>query len=255
MDDFLRNLWKKQSAFSIRGILDFADVKGFKNRYIDFVQKATIKKNVKFLRGDRVLDFGCGPGRLSSWVAGFKVKEVIGLDITAEMLKKAKSNYFMKRNLRFTGYGGDKVPFPGAYFDKILSVWVFQHIIDNNSFEGTIREISRVLREGGVLFFIEQISGDTIPEKYPGTENIYKVYRRVDEYISYLEKNGFKLMRSCFINARNGPFYNRFITGRARCLMNSLLLPVGARFDLYWTRNKKLPKKGYVDCLFVFEKK
>ena len=51
-----------------------------------------------------VLDFGCGSGRFSYWIARW-VKKVVGLEVTPEMIDLAEKNR-TARNVEFVIYDG-----------------------------------------------------------------------------------------------------------------------------------------------------
>jgi SAM-dependent methyltransferase len=54
-----------------------------------------------FLLGhERALDLGCGVGRILKWMAP-ACREAIAVDVSAEMLKRARANLAGVRNVRF----------------------------------------------------------------------------------------------------------------------------------------------------------
>ena len=63
----------------------------------------TFIRKLKLLQGDKVLDMGCGTGRLSKHMADFVGPDglVIGIDPDAERIKIAKENYKAVSNLQF----------------------------------------------------------------------------------------------------------------------------------------------------------
>jgi len=69
--------------------IDPGDRKGYKNYYIDLLQKAALQEVLKLNGDEVVLDFGCGSGRFSYWIAP-KVKKGSGLEITREMIDLAE---------------------------------------------------------------------------------------------------------------------------------------------------------------------
>ena len=61
------------------------------------------------LKGDEiVLDFGCGSGRLSYWIAP-RVKKVVGLEISPEMIELAEKHRTAE-NAEFMVYDGLHFP-------------------------------------------------------------------------------------------------------------------------------------------------
>jgi SAM-dependent methyltransferase len=254
-DDFQRKIWAEWSSLGrLQSTIDPDDIKGLKNSYIDLTHKLCLSKEGRFLAKDKVLDFGCGVGRLSVWVADSGPHEVIGLDATPEMIDKARRQYPAKENLKFFSYDGSKIPFPNDYFDKILSICVLQHIVKREKFQAIIQELNRVLKPTGRILLIEQVTRQTTLQKYPRTDHNYKILRTRQEYIDPLQERGFRLVKHYTVNARGTGLFYKLI---ARNLFPAFLKPlIGlmARFDLWWAREKGIPQEGYVDCLFIFEK-
>ena len=99
-----------------------------------------------------MLDIGCGVGRLTRALAA-RCREVIALDVSDEMLARARANLNPElENVRWLlGDGarslevGDRVPASTA----AISLVVFQHLPDPEIALGYVRELGRVLRPGG----------------------------------------------------------------------------------------------------------
>jgi SAM-dependent methyltransferase len=110
---------RAQKGFLASGI-DPGDRRGHKNNYIDLLQKTALEE-VLDLKGDEiVLDFGCGSGRMSYWIAP-RVKRVLGLEVTSEMIDLAELNR-ASENVEFRLYDGAHFPVFPDPFDLILSV-------------------------------------------------------------------------------------------------------------------------------------
>lgn len=108
--------------------------------------------------GDRVLEIGCGVGRLTRQLAG-RAREVIALDVSDEMLARARALAPDLANVRWRL--GDGVSLTGvddASIDAALSTVVFQHVPDPAITLGYVREVGRVLRPGG--WAVLQVSND-----------------------------------------------------------------------------------------------
>ncbi len=108
--------------------------------------------------GDRVLEIGCGVGRLTRRLAG-RAREVVALDVSDEMLARARALSPELANVRWTL--GDGVSLAGvedASIDAAISTVVFQHVPDPAITLGYVREVGRVLRPGG--WAVLQVSND-----------------------------------------------------------------------------------------------
>ena len=76
------------------------------------------------VRGKRVLDLGCGDGRLALGIAPF-ASTVVGLDPDAELIERAARHAADAglRNVEFRAGAGQHLPFDDAAFDLVISSW------------------------------------------------------------------------------------------------------------------------------------
>lgn len=115
----------------------FSEIKNFDN-----------PKNFK-----RVLDFGCGVGRITRAFAN-KFEECVGVDISYKMIQLAKKMNSSFTNCRFVlNEKADLKIFDNNYFDMIYASIVLQHISDTNIIKSYISEFVRILVPGGLLVF------------------------------------------------------------------------------------------------------
>ena len=95
-------------------------------------------------RGDRVLDVGCGTGRLAEWMAQLVGPGVVGVDPLPERIALARAR---APGLRFeVGRAEDLGAFPGGSFDAVCASAVFHWVEDKPR---ALAELARVLRPGG----------------------------------------------------------------------------------------------------------
>jgi len=113
----------------------------------------------------RVLEIGCGAGRVTRALAKF-FGEVHAVDVSAEMVRLATealrgySNVFVYQNI-----GKDLSVVPQRPFDFAFSMIVFQHIPNREIIESYVREVHRLLRPGALFKF--QVQGDNTMETKP----------------------------------------------------------------------------------------
>ena len=76
------------------------------------------------VRGKRVLDLGCGDGRLALGVAPFATS-VDGIDPDPDAIAAAKRNARKAgaRNVRFAAGAAQHLPYPDAAFDVVILSW------------------------------------------------------------------------------------------------------------------------------------
>jgi SAM-dependent methyltransferase len=101
--------------------------------------------------GDRVIDLGCGAGRLANALAAH-VHEVVGVDVAQSMVDEAnRINRFPDR-VSFVAYDGYRLPFADESFDSAVSLISLQHSPPALQLTALL-ELQRVVRPGGVLVF------------------------------------------------------------------------------------------------------
>lgn len=97
--------------------------------------------------GDRILDLGCGNGRLFQ-VLKDKDVNYLGVDFSEKLIEIAKAKY---PGVKFQITDALNLPFPNNYFDKIYSIAVLHHIPSEEFRLKFLEEAKRVLKPEGFL--------------------------------------------------------------------------------------------------------
>ena len=102
--------------------------------------------------GDRVLELGCGVGRIGREIAP-RVAHWEGTDISSNMIEVARERLAQLSNVGFTELTRSSLqPLADASFDKAYCVAVFIHM-DKEDFFLYLQEMARVLKPGGLIYF------------------------------------------------------------------------------------------------------
>lgn len=111
-----------------------------------------LSRVISFVKPRRLLDFGCGSGRLFPLYNNLKIKEVIGQDVSSEALKIAEDRYHFP-NVKTVKQGILETNFPSQSFDLVVSNRVMQHIAHND-----IQTIITKLTDLGKNIYINEMS-------------------------------------------------------------------------------------------------
>jgi len=134
------------------GLLDTPFSRGMSARTYTTIQRLDVKPGMK------VLDAGCGPGRLTLPVAGIAGShgEVTAIDIQEGMLSRAqeRARKATITNVRFFRAGLGEGRLEHNYYDRAVMVTVLGEIPDR---EAALRELFDALKPGGILLIEETI--------------------------------------------------------------------------------------------------
>ena len=107
----------------------------------------------------RILDVGCGTGKLALFIAEMlrEQKEgcvVVGIDTDTTKVKKARERALSMKFVSFEVQSATQTRFKDASFDAVVSLKALHEISDADA---ALREAFRVLRSGGSIFIIDWV--------------------------------------------------------------------------------------------------
>jgi len=98
----------------------------------------------------RVLDLGCGTGRLYQIFAKFQDSiDYVGLDQSAGQLAQSKKEF---PNNKYVQAEMTQLPFEDASFDLIFCIATLHHLPDEETRRHALSEMKRILQPGGRVF-------------------------------------------------------------------------------------------------------
>ena len=142
----------------------------------EFPTPFKIEEFEKFVSHEmNILDVGCGYGRILNELYTRGFKNLAGIDYSQGMINRGLRE---RPYLNLIKTDGDRIPFPDNEFDAVLLVAVLTSNTKDEEQENIISEISRVLKNGGILyltdFLINQDKRNI--ERYQKYEDKYGIY-------------------------------------------------------------------------------
>ncbi|MDR2131274.1 MAG: bifunctional demethylmenaquinone methyltransferase/2-methoxy-6-polyprenyl-1,4-benzoquinol methylase UbiE [Odoribacteraceae bacterium] len=120
----------------------------------------------------RVLDVACGTGDFSLALLRRGAREVVGMDISENMLEvarvKARKRGVPEERVTFLAGDAEATGLPGASFDAVTVAFGVRNF---ERLERSVREFYRVLRPGGRLVILEF----AVPRRFP-VRGVYRFY-------------------------------------------------------------------------------
>lgn len=114
----------------------------------------------------RVLDLGCGIGRIALALAP-SVASVHGIDLSPGMVEVARRRCAAQPNIDVELTDGQKLAFAEGTFELVVAVDSFPYIVDAGLLTQTLDEAARVLTPGGVLAILNLSYEEQALEEHP----------------------------------------------------------------------------------------
>ncbi|MCU1265198.1 MAG: putative methyltransferase [Acidobacteria bacterium] len=123
----------------------------------------------------RILDYGCGYGRMLAELKLVGYQKIVGIDFSAGMLARCRLQLpgsLLARN------DGRTIPLSNESVDAVLLFAVLTCIPDSNEQHSQMAEVYRILRPGGLLYISDLLISDDLRnrERYESFADIYDCY-------------------------------------------------------------------------------
>jgi ubiquinone/menaquinone biosynthesis C-methylase UbiE len=151
--------------------------------------------------GERILDLGCGDGRLTQRIA-VSGALVTGVDASPQMVASARSREVEAEQAR-----AEALPYPDGSFDAVFSNAALHWVRDQDAM---LAEVHRVLKPGGR--FVAEMGGQgniaairvalmavLARHGYPDREDGVNYYPTAESYVKRLERHEFRVQRIALI--------------------------------------------------------
>lgn len=100
----------------------------------------------------KILDFGCGYGRITKQILELGYREVVGIDSSKEMVSRGLSEC-PELDLRYLS--AEVLPFSDREFDSIVLCAVLTCIPEQSYRDNILSELHRVLKPQGIIYLAE----------------------------------------------------------------------------------------------------
>ncbi len=140
------------------------------------VAEALVQAPVQPRRREVAVEIGPGLGRICRALAEH-FEHVIGVDVSAEMVRRAAELLDEPRVELRVGDGATLAPIEDASVDFVTTFTVLQHQDSVELIVSYLSEAARVLRSGGVL--AAQFNGDAHPRRYRVRSRWWRLQRRL----------------------------------------------------------------------------
>jgi arsenite methyltransferase len=154
---------------------------------------------MKLKPGDKVLDLGCGAGWASRLMAeavadAERPGQVIGLDVSDEMIRRARAGSTSYDNLMFVVGSAQQIPWEENYFNKVLSVESFYYYADQDR---ALAELFRVMAPLGELYILINLYRDNAYSlRWVDELKVPVQVRSEQEYIQLLKAHTYEDVRA-----------------------------------------------------------
>jgi SAM-dependent methyltransferase len=151
-------------------------------------------------RDARILDFGCGQGRLCAELMELGYRGVAGVDSSPEMIRAAQH---VCPDFEFAVNDGGRLPFAAGSFDAVLLFAVLTCIPDDAAQKNLLAEFKRILRPGGLLLISD----------YP----LQSDARNLERYEAFSREPGgygsFRLPEGTLLRHHRREWFDELLTG------------------------------------------
>lgn len=120
------------------------------NKHYEYFYTSYFGLDAKEYEGKSLLDIGCGPCGSLEWAD--QAEERVGLDPLVERYREFGID---AHKMKYVCAPSEQIPFPDEHFDFVCSFNSLDHV---DNLEGTLSEISRVVKKGGNFLLITEIN-------------------------------------------------------------------------------------------------
>ncbi|KAE8326765.1 S-adenosyl-L-methionine-dependent methyltransferase [Aspergillus sergii] len=192
----------------------------------------SIAEHIGLKPGDKVLDLGCGRGRVAAHMTQYSGAHVTGLNIDPNQIAQARSYNeklgFKDNRFIVQDFNSLPLPFEDETFDAFYQIQAFSLCKD---LPALFREIFRVLKPGAKFSMLDWVS---LPDYDPSNPEHVQLMRRVKPLIGAVGTPTPKILENALTDA------GFTVTRSDNASVGGLQAPLIAKVDLYFRSMRQL---------------
>lgn len=136
----------------INNQVDYWNGVAWKKEFTHTVDLALLRESLPL--DSRILDFGCGYGRVCSELVQAGYRDVVGVDSSAEMIRRGRDQY---PGLTLEALEASRLHYPASSFDAILLVAVLTCVPENQGQQSLMAALTALLRPRGLIYISDYL--------------------------------------------------------------------------------------------------
>lgn len=128
---------------------DYSHLRDTQSGLNEVLEQPALKSLLPPLDGRDVLELGCGMGQFAAWCAAQKAASVLGVDISAKMLERARRENAHPA-ITYRQEPLETLTLPAESYDLVVSSLALHYLED---YAGLVRRVQEWLRPGGVFVY------------------------------------------------------------------------------------------------------
>lgn len=140
----------------------------------------------------RLIDLGCGPGQTTKFIADQELTDIVGIDISKEMINVAKE---INPHLQFEVGDILNLKYPDITFGSAIAFYAIVHF-DHEQIRTAFTEVKRVLKDNGQFLFSFHVGKEVVHlDEFLGLRvNIDFNFFDTDKIIELVTETGFEII-------------------------------------------------------------
>ncbi|MBS0028306.1 class I SAM-dependent methyltransferase [Chitinophaga sp. 22321] len=137
-------------------------------------------------------DFGCGPGQTTKYLYDNGLKNIVGVDLSPEMVNVAKK---LSPQINFETGDLLNIAYPSEHLGSVLAFYAIVHFTLDQVGK-CFAEINRVLKTNGEFLFSFHVGEEIVhfDKAHDKEIDVDLFFFKTDDIIALLQKTGFKII-------------------------------------------------------------